>query len=420
MSLFRPVVYGAAMTGASSPDGEDDPPAEPAPERPKGTAGIAVLTAAVQVVGTVIAVQGQTVKLSLLGYALLIVSGLLLTFRNAHPTGTFIMIAAATTTYHLLDYPPGPTVVALAVAAALAIKAGHHHLVWVNAVVWYAVYAIFADTTAGHDLVVAAWTLGFGLLAEALIAMVRTIRQMWSEQERLREEQELRKAGDERLRIAQELHDVLGHHLSLINVRAGVGLHLMDRQPDQARAALDTIKQASAEALREVQSVINALNPAGQAAPLAPAPGLGRLDGLTLDAGLPVRTTISGDPRPLPPEIDLAAYRIVQEALTNVRRHAGTGAAAGIVIDYQPEELMVQVEDDGGAPGLFAAFASFAPTAAEGNGISGMRERARALGGSLTAQRLPGGGWQVRALLPLPQPAPESEPESELESGGTT
>ena len=409
MSLVRPVVYRACMTGSSPSDAVGDPTG-PGPRPPRDGPVLGVLTAAAQVVGTLIAAQGQPAKLSLLGYALLIVSGLALAFRHTHSTGSLVIIAAATTAYHLQDYPRGPTVLALAIAAVVAVRAGHHHLVWVNAVLWYVVYVVFAAATIGHDLVVAAWIVGFGLLAEGLVALVRTIRRLWAEQERLQQEQKLRKAGEERLLIAQELHDVLGHHLSLINVRAGVGLHLMDRQPDQARAALDTIKQASAEALREVQSVINALNPAGRAAPLAPAPGLGQLDGLTGDAGLPVHTAITGEPRPLPPEIDLAAYRIVQEALTNVRRHAGPGATAAIALDYRLEELMVQVEDDGGAQRRPDRDAESVAAPVDGNGIGGMRERARVLGGSLTAQPRPGGGWQVRALLPLP--APESQEET--------
>jgi signal transduction histidine kinase len=175
----------------------------------------------------------------------------------------------------------------------------------------------------------------------------------------------------------------------------------MDRQPDQARAALDDIKLASAEALREVRSVLDALYPAGQAALRAPAPRLGRLDELTVDAGLPVRTTMSGTPRALPAEIDRAAYRIVQEALTNVRRHAGTGATATVMIEYRQEELVMQIEDDGGA-----ARPVTTPTI-EGNGLTGMRERATTLGGSLTAHPLPGGGWQVHARLPLPAPEPD-------------
>jgi signal transduction histidine kinase len=133
-----------------------------------------------------------------------------------------------------------------------------------------------------------------------------------------------------------------------------------------------------------------------RAAPRAPAPGLDRLDELTVDAGLPVQVTVLGTARPLPAGPDLAAYRIVQEALTNVRRHAGPAATAALTLDYRPDELIVQI-DDTGAGGL---------PDAEGNGISGMRTRATTLEGTLTAGPRPDGGWRVRATLPLPEGAP--------------
>jgi signal transduction histidine kinase len=191
--------------------------------------------------------------------------------------------------------------------------------------------------------------------------------------------------------MAAELHDVLGHHLSLINIRAGIGLHLMDREPEQARAALDTIQQTSAEALREVQAVLTTLYPSGPAAPRAPAPGLERLDDLTGDAGLPTRTVISGEPVPLPAGVDRAAYRIVQEALTNIRRHADRGATATVTIDYRPDALVIHVDDDG----------DVRDARPPGNGITGMRERAAALGGTVTAGPSPDGGWRVHADLPF-------------------
>src|SRR5262249_44519529 len=138
--------------------------------------------------------------------------------------------------------------------------------------------------------------------------------------------------------------------LSLINVQAGVGLHLMDERPEQARAALTAIKQASAEALREVRSVLSALRPEEETAPRAPAPGLAALPQLVADvtaAGLAVRTGTEGTVRPLPAEVDRAALRVVQEALTNVRRHAGPGAAAVVTVAYREDDLVVSVCDDG-------------------------------------------------------------------------
>jgi signal transduction histidine kinase len=246
-----------------------------------------------------------------------------------------------------------------------------------------------------RDAVLAvAWVvtvLAAGEFARERRAQVAAIGRMRAEQKRTREEQERRQASEERLRIARELHDVLGHHLSLINVQAGVGLHLIDNRPEQAREALTVIKSASAEALREVRSVLAALRPAEEAAPRTPAPGLARLSELTSGAGFPVSTDVTGPPRPLPAGVDRAAYRIVQEALTNVRRHAGPGASATVSVGYAPGRVTVTVVDDGPGAG---------PAADGGNGIAGMRARAAALGGTLDAGPGDGGGWRVEAVLP--------------------
>jgi signal transduction histidine kinase len=222
------------------------------------------------------------------------------------------------------------------------------------------------------------------------------------ERARAREEQERRQAADERLRIARELHDVLGHHLSLINVQAGVGLHLMDNRPEQAREALAAIKTASSEALREVRAVLGVLRPEEEAAPRQPALGLDRLTDLTADAGLPVTTRTVGERRDLPAEVDRAAYRIVQEALTNVRRHAAAGAAATVSVEYTPDELRLEVRNDGPGEGQHpdADPAPAGDPEGDGSGIAGMRARAASLGGSLDAGPLPDGGYRVAAVLP--------------------
>ncbi len=222
-------------------------------------------------------------------------------------------------------------------------------------------------------------------------------RRAEEEEERARKEQERRQASEERLLIARELHDVLGHHLSLINVQAGVGLHLMDDNPEQARAALSAIKHASSEALRETRAVLAALNPRDESAPRAPQPDLSDLDALVAEvtaAGLPVAVSTEGTPRPLPKEVERAAYRIVQEALTNVRRHAGPSATVRILIVYGKSTLTVAISDDGKGKDAES------PSAA-GTGIAGMRERAHALGGKVEAGPLDGGGFEVRADLPI-------------------
>jgi signal transduction histidine kinase len=250
-------------------------------------------------------------------------------------------------------------------------------------------------------VVIAAWTAV--ALAIAEVARTRTehfaeVARTRAEAARARQEQARRQASDERLRIAQELHDVLGHHLSLINVRAGVALHLLDTKPEQARDALGAIKLASSEALREVRTVLATLN-GDQSAPRAPAPGLADIDGLAEDArgaGLTVHMRQNGSADKVPGEVGRAAYRIVQEALTNVRRHAGPAPTVDIDLHVGPDELRVRVDDSGVGP---------VPSTSDGNGIPGMRERAAALGGTLLADARPGGGFRVEARLPLPVPS---------------
>ena len=209
-------------------------------------------------------------------------------------------------------------------------------------------------------------------------------------------EEARRRASEERLRIARELHDVLAHDISLINVQAGVALHLMEEHPEQARTALTAIKAASKDALGELRSVLDVLRQADEGPPRAPTAGLEHLDRLVTGAaaaGIDVRVVTDGRARPLPPGVDLAAFRIIQEALTNVTRHAGP-ATATISLTYGDDELTVQVDDDGKGRPLSGANGS-------GNGIPGMRERAAALGGRLEAGPRPGGGFRVRASLPL-------------------
>ncbi|MTK05390.1 sensor histidine kinase [Micromonospora sp. CP22] len=381
------------MSG-SSPDAGPASTSERATSQPGP--GLAVLTALGQPVGTAVIAGWQHTGVGFIGYALLVFSGLALADRHRSPRRNFLIVVAATLAYHLLDRPVGVTLPAPMIAAAAVIAAGHRWLVVTTAAGAYAGWVVVSDATARQALVALALVVGAVLVTEVGALIAGRIHDAAAERRRLSEERQRRRASEQRLLIAAELHDVLGHHLSLINVRAGVGLHLMDRDPEQARAALDAIAQSSAEALREVQTVLNTLYPTGEAAPRAPTPGLKRLAELTEAAALPTRTVVDGPARPLPAAVDRAAYRIVQEALTNIRRHAGPGAAASVTIRYQPEALVVEIDDDGGG------VRHPRPTRA-GNGITGMRERAAALGGELTTGPAPdgSGGWRVRAVLPL-------------------
>src|SRR5439155_6560034 len=275
-----------------------------------------------------------------------------------------------------------------------ALRAGWRVPVWVLAGVAYLLCVGLGRVPGVHlrylrfgEAVAALVTLGAVLLvgevARTHARYMAELRRTRDEQARTRAEQQRRQASEERLRIARELHDVLGHHLSLISVQAGVGLHLMDEQPEQARTALLAIKQASAEALREVRSVLGVLRAEDEQAPRTPAPSLANLTALADDAG--ATSLVEGTPRKLPAELDRAAYRIAQEALTNVRRHAGPGASASVTIGYHPDALTVRIVDDG----------SGGEPTGDGNGIAGMRARVTALGGTLTAGPAPEGGFLV-------------------------
>jgi signal transduction histidine kinase len=240
---------------------------------------------------------------------------------------------------------------------------------------------------------VLAWTLVVlcaGELTRYHRAYRAESRRRAAEAELMREEELRRRATEERLRIARELHDVLAHKISLINVQAGAALHR--REPERAYAALSAIKDASKETLRELRTTLGVLRQVDEARPLRPVPSLDHLDDLiaqTKDAGLAVRLTISGDRRPLPAPVDLAAYRIVQEALTNAVRHAGS-ATATVLVNYAADQVILEIGDDG-----------CGTAAPEGNGIRGMRERAAILGGTLAARARPGRGFLVRASLPV-------------------
>jgi signal transduction histidine kinase len=216
--------------------------------------------------------------------------------------------------------------------------------------------------------------------------------------ERDREQEAGRRVTEERLRIARDLHDVVGHHLALINVQAGVAAHVLDDQPAQAKQALDHIMDASRAGLSELRETIGLLRePGDPAAPTDPTEGLSGLPELIATfrrAGLRIDHEIEGAVRPIPSAADLTAYRVIQESLTNVRKHAGD-VTTTVRLGYDRAGLRVVVEDDGnGGP---------AAQDGDGHGIAGMRERVAALGGSLDVGARPGGGFRVDALLPLPQ-----------------
>ena len=350
-----------------------------------------------------------TTELDAGAYALLALGPLALVVRRRYVRQVLVFVFAVTTVYVARGYPLGPNFLSLGVAIVSALFAGERVLAWAAVGAGWLLF-LGLPWALGHSggpkvlaaVAIAAWLL----VALASAEGVRGRREYFAEARRTRELQARRQADEERLRIAQELHDVLAHNISLINVQSGVALHLMDEKPEQARIALTAINEASADALREVRSVLGVLRGTGEQAPRTPTAGLDGLDDLvsrTTGAGVGVTLEVHGERRALPASIDLAAFRIVQESLTNIVRHASASAAT-VELTYGPDELTVQVDDNGhggGASGGRREASSPDPDGG-GNGIPGMRERAAALGGTLDAGPRSSGGFRVRARIPLP------------------
>ncbi|MGO9898506.1 MAG: sensor histidine kinase [Solirubrobacteraceae bacterium] len=377
---------------------------------------IAALVAAIQIGGTVGASHHHAAgrrscwwasgcnpptHLDAAAIALLALAPVALVLRRVHPRAVLFVVFAVTLLYVALGYLQGPNYASLGVAFVTVVMAGDRTAAAITLVMSWALFLWLPDAL-GHAgaptvlaaLAIAAWLLVLLAGSEAL----RGKRDRALQTRRTREQESRRLANEERLRIARELHDVLAHSISLINIQSGVALHLIEEQPQQARIALAAINEASADALREVRSVLSVLRGTGEQPPRAPTAGLARLDELVSGAtaaGVEVCLKVDGEQRPLPASVDLAAFRIVQESLTNIVRHA-SAAAATVQLTYRPGELMIQVDDDG-----VGSAAQAGRSTGTGNGIAGMHERASALGGELDAAPGATGGFRVRARLPL-------------------
>ncbi len=350
------------------------------------------------VVGSIGAANGQVDRRPADWFMVLLIlkGSLSLYWLRTHVVPVLWATVVSTLIYMLMQYPYGPVIFPFIIAVFTTIRMGH------RLVGWSALAALYIGHVGGRlllgindDGVYQILLVGFCFVLLGTVSeLLRAVRDRVTASERTRREAELRQASEERLRIAQELHDVVAHHISLINVQASTALHLADRQPEQAAPALAAIKDASKEALVELRSIVGILRQTDESAPRQPVAGLDRLEHLvsrTSMAGLEVHTAIHGESRPLPTGLDRAAFRIIQESLTNVVRHA-KATTATVRIQYGEESLVIQVDDNG---------RSLAGAPTEGNGIVGMRERATALGGTLATTRTPAGGLRVVATLPL-------------------
>ncbi|WP_338743341.1 sensor histidine kinase [Actinomadura luteofluorescens] len=398
---------------------------------PRGRAADALLAAAVLVV--TVAMSEAAVKpgdrpLWPGGLALIVAAAAALAWRRRHPVAVLVVAVVVPPLYYPLGFPDGPVAVVLwlalfnaAVECRVAVSLGAVIVVNAGFLAAASVRGSGDDPDAVTDARGVA-SLSLGLLVTVAVgqyvrgrrALAEAAERRAAAAERDREAEARRRAVAERLRIARELHDVLAHQISLINVQAGAALHRRD-DPGRAYTALEAIKSASKDTLRELRGILGVLRqvdaegPDGPGAdgPVAPPPSLARVGELldqTAAAGLAVRR--AGDlPEPgspgtaaledLPAPVGLAGYRIVQEALTNVVRHSG---AASVTVEVRlfPGEVIVRVDDDGSA-----AHTGHTVGAAGGNGVRGMRERAASVGGELSAAPNPAGGFRVWARLPL-------------------
>jgi signal transduction histidine kinase len=319
--------------------------------------------------------------------------------RRHFPVAVLAIAFAATFTYSVLGYANGPIFFSLIVAYVNAIMLDRRVEAWVSlglgwvAFLWLRALGPRGAPSIGAMLGLAAWLFVMAAATEAFVQR----RRQGIEAMRAQAADAQRQRTEERLRIAREVHDVVAHNISLINVQAGVALHLMEEQPERVGPALAAIKQASRETLDELRSVVDALRGVDEQAPRAPTPGIADVDRLvarTTAAGLPVRLEELGARRALPAGVDLAAYRIVQEALTNALRYARQ-ATTVVRLVWDPDQLRVEVLDDG--PGGTAAGGEVGA----GRGIVGMRDRAALVGGRLESGPRLGGGYAVRAWLPI-------------------
>ncbi|MFE9573349.1 sensor histidine kinase [Streptomyces sp. NPDC006692] len=345
---------------------------------------------------------------------LMTLAAVALVLRRRRPMPVLACTGALAAVELCLGAPPAPVamsaVVALYTVAAHTDRPTTYRVGVLTIVVLTGTAMLFGAPPwySQEHLGVFAWTglaAAVGDAVRSRRAFIDAIRERAERAEHGREEEARRRVAEERLRIARDLHDVVAHHIALVNVQAGVAAHVMDKRPDQAKEALAHVREASRSALGELRATVGLLRQSGDpAAPTEPAPGLAVLDDLLggfRRAGLPVELART-DHSPLPASVDLAAYRVIQEALTNVRKHAGPGARAEVSVVRVGPNTEITVIDNG---------TGGAESDGGGHGLLGMRERVTALGGRCTAGPRYGGGFRVQAILPVEAAGSEAQGE---------
>ena len=347
---------------------------------------------------------GDAHRIGIGGYLLLVGAGMALALRRRWPPVAYAASLACTGTYLLVGDPPGPILLAPFLGLVVVLAATRSLQIWIVSVlggagVLSAVHGAVYGWSWPVALFAAVWVCVAALAGIALDTRRRFVRESLARSEwtqRSREEEARRRMVEERLRIAREMHDVIGHSLAVISLQAGVAEHLLANRPEEARKAVTAIRGVSKQALTELRSELAALRGEGLGGvDRRPTPGLSALPALAAqmrDAGLQIDMELPERGDEVPEIVSTAAYRIVQELLTNVARHAGSGARASVRAVLEPDRLELEIVDDG---------TGVTEPPREGGGLQGMRERAAALAGAFAAGRRPQGGFRVWASLPL-------------------
>jgi len=383
--------------------------------------GIAAAVAALSVTTIDVASETDARSPDGLAFAIGVAIGAVLLARRRWPFGVVMATGLLLLVYHVLGYPGLPLALLLAAALYTATVAGR-----LRPTIVFCAVAVFgsigirailegepllrlvgSDAIREASMMAAVVLLGDAVRSRRALAAEMRDRLRRAEEERQREAQ--RRVVEERLRITRELHDVTSHTIAVIAVQAGVAQEVLDdldAAPDAARAALATIRAASKQAMSELRATVGVLRGGPDGVPLRPAPGLAQVRELldaTAGSGLWVELRVDGDVRDLPAVVDLTAYRIVQEALTNVLRHAAASSVA-VLVRHEPDAVVVEVDDDGPGRPPDGQPSGGTPELG-GYGLAGMAERAAALGGRVDAGPRPDGGFRVHAWLPLPAAA---------------
>jgi signal transduction histidine kinase len=339
-------------------------------------------------------------------------------FRRRHPVGAFAVAIVAGAMEMLINFRATPADLAIPILLYTLAAYRPRRISLPGLVIvlcgcaaavarWFpsrldTAQAFFAGSISLVAPTLIAWVLGDSMRWRR--AFYRGLEERAAQLERERDAHAQVAAATERARIARELHDVVAHNVSVMVVQADGAGYALDAEPERARQALADISRTGRQALAEMRRLLGVLRSSGARAGVAPLPGIGQLGDLLAQArraGLEVSMTVSGPPQAFPAGFDLAAYRVVQEALTNVRKHAGPAANAEVAVQYGKGELRLEITDNGRG--------AAAPSDGAGHGLTGMRERVEMYGGTLDVGARPGGGFRVAARIPVP-PGPDLGP----------